>query len=77
MAILASYTALSMAERMYATKYAKWWHIGGSVAMGVGIWSIHFIGMLAFNLPIELSYNLQLTGVSLVIAIIVSYFALW
>ena len=76
-AILASYTALSMAERMYATKYAKWWHIGGSIAMGVGIWSMHFIGMLAFSLPIELGYDLQLTGLSLVIAIVVSYFALW
>lgn len=75
-AILASYTALSMAERMYASRQAKWWHIGGSVAMGVGVWSMHFIGMMAFSLPIELGYDLGLTVASLLIAIVVSYFAL-
>jgi diguanylate cyclase len=76
-AILASHTALSMAEQMHVTQYKKGWHVCGSVAMGVGIWSMHFIGMLAFSLPIELGYDLGLTFVSLVIAIIVSYFALW
>lgn len=32
--------------------------------MGLGIWSMHFIGMLAFNLPIALGYDLTLTGLS-------------
>lgn len=75
-AILASYTALGMAERMHATKSAWWWHVGGAAAMGVGIWSMHFIGMLAYRLPIEIGYDLELTLLSLVIAIVVSYFAL-
>lgn len=74
-AVLASYTALSMAERMFVAKNPTWWHVGGAVAMGVGIWSMHFIGMLAFSLPIELGYDLNLTLLSLMIAIVVSYFA--
>ena len=50
---------------------------GGGFAMGVGIWSMHFIGMLAFSLPIDLGYDLTLTLVSLVAAIAASTFALW
>jgi NO-binding membrane sensor protein with MHYT domain len=44
--------------------------------MGCGIWSMHFIGMLAFSLPIPLQYDLGLTIASLVIAIAISGFAL-
>ena len=45
--------------------------------MGIGIWSMHFIGMLAFSLPIPLGYDLPLTLLSLLIAVLVSGFALW
>src|SRR5688572_24795884 len=44
--------------------------------MGVGIWSMHFIGMLAFSLPIPLSYDVPMTLGSLAVAILVSGFAL-
>jgi diguanylate cyclase (GGDEF)-like protein len=78
-AILASYTALNMAGRVTRTKgkASALWLAGGSFAMGIGIWSMHFIGMLAFQLPIELGYDLVLTGLSLLIAIVSSAFALW
>ncbi|KAF0866591.1 bifunctional diguanylate cyclase/phosphodiesterase [Pseudomonas sp. LD120] len=78
-AILASYTALNMAGRVTRTqgKASALWLAGGSFAMGTGIWSMHFIGMLAFQLPIKLGYDLTLTGLSLVIAIASSAFALW
>ncbi|AON55566.1 putative bifunctional diguanylate cyclase/phosphodiesterase [Herbaspirillum seropedicae] len=81
-AILASYTALDMAERINTTasqhgRAARWWLAGGAVAMGLGIWSMHFIGMLAFRLPIALGYDAGITALSLVIAIAVSGFALW
>ncbi len=78
-AILASYTALNMAGRVTRTqgKTSAFWLVGGSFAMGTGIWSMHFIGMLAFQLPIRLGYDLTLTGLSLVIAIASSAFALW
>lgn len=78
-AILASYTALDMAGRVAAAqgRVARGWLIGGSVAMGIGIWSMHFLGMLAFNLPIPMGYDPAITFLSLLIAIASSAFALW
>lgn len=78
-AILASYTALDMAGRVNSNKgrLSLLWLLGGSFAMGFGIWSMHFIGMLAFSLPIPLGYDLGLTVYSLLIAIASSCFALW
>ncbi|NYT81623.1 EAL domain-containing protein [Alcaligenaceae bacterium] len=78
-AILASYTALSMASQITKTsgRAAGWWLGGGAFAMGLGIWSMHFIGMLAFSLPIELGYDAWLTVLSLLVAIASSAFALW
>jgi diguanylate cyclase (GGDEF)-like protein len=78
-AMLASYTALDMVERVTNTsgRVSLSWLAGGATAMGVGIWSMHFIGMLAFSLPIELGYDPFLTAISLLIAIALSAFALW
>ncbi|MBP6020666.1 MAG: EAL domain-containing protein [Burkholderiaceae bacterium] len=78
-AILASYTALDMAGRINSSqgRAANYWLIGGACAMGMGIWSMHFIGMLAFSLPIALGYDPITTLISLLIAIISSAFALW
>ncbi|WP_323752515.1 putative bifunctional diguanylate cyclase/phosphodiesterase [Marinobacter sp.] len=77
-AILASYTALNMASRVSnaSGRTASLWLIGGSFAMGFGIWSMHFIGMLAFSLPIDLGYDVPLTLLSLLIAIASSALAL-
>jgi diguanylate cyclase (GGDEF)-like protein len=77
-AMLASYTALDMAGRITATdgRFARWWLAGGSVAMGSGIWSMHFIGMLACHLPIATGYDPWLTCVSWLTAILSSAFAL-
>ncbi len=77
-AVFVSYTALNLAARMARSggPSARVWAIGGAVAMGCGIWSMHFIGMLAFSLPIPLAYNVPITIASLLIAIAVSGFAL-
>jgi len=77
-AMMASYTALSLAGRVTETqgRASTLWLVGGAVAMGCGIWSMHFIGMLAFSLPIRLSYDITWTLASLVAAIGVSAFAL-
>lgn len=78
-AILASYTALDLAGRI-ATAQGRaiyLWMAGGALAMGIGVWSMHFIGMLAFSLPIQLGYDLNITFVSLLIAVLSSGFALW
>ena len=78
-AILASYTALDMAGRLATTRgrVACWWLAGGAAAMGLGIWSMHFIGMLAFKLPIPVGFDLAITLYSLAVSIGASAYALW
>ena len=78
-AILASYTALDLTGRIATAKgrAVHLWMGGGALAMGIGIWSMHFIGMLAFSLPIALGYDIGLTAFSLLIAVLSSGFALW
>lgn len=78
-AILASYTALDLAGRITTAKgrAAYLWITGGAVAMGVGVWSMHFIGMLALRLPFALGFDLGITALSLLIAVLSSGFALW
>ena len=78
-AILASYTALDLTGRIATAKgrAVHLWMGGGALAMGIGVWSMHFIGMLAFSLPVELGYDLGLTAFSLLIAVLSSGFALW
>ncbi|HEY2630401.1 MAG TPA: EAL domain-containing protein, partial [Usitatibacter sp.] len=77
-AVLASYTALDLASRITASTGAAAvsWLLGGAFAMGMGIWSMHFIGMLAFRLPIPMAYDVGITIASMLIAISVSGFAL-
>ncbi|WP_349999222.1 EAL domain-containing protein [Stenotrophomonas lacuserhaii] len=78
-AVLASYTALDMAGRLATAqgRVARWWLAGGAAAMGLGIWSMHFIGMLAFKLPIPIGYDLAITVYSLAVSVGASAYALW
>lgn len=78
-AIVSSYTAFSLAGRIIGTtgRRSFLWLAGGAFAMGIGIWSMHFIGMLAFSLPVPITYNVGITALSLLIAISVSGFALY
>src|SRR6202049_3436962 len=76
--MLVSYTALRLAARVATSERqaTRMWLAAGALAMGVGIWSMHFIGMLAFSLPIPLAYDVPTTLASLAIAIATSGFAL-
>src|SRR6201997_2004909 len=78
-AIFASYAALDLAGRVTAA--GGWtrvvWLLGGAGAMGTGIWSMHYIGMLAFILPIPVAYHLPTVLLSLFAAILVSVIALY
>jgi diguanylate cyclase (GGDEF)-like protein len=78
-AIIASYTALELAGRVSQAKGRdSWfWLIGGAVSMGIGIWSMHFVGMLAFHLPIPVAYDAGITMLSMAIAILVSGLGLY
>jgi NO-binding membrane sensor protein with MHYT domain len=79
-AIIASYTALDLAGCVSASTSSprkSWtWLVAGAVSMGIGIWSMHFIGMLAFQLPVPVAYDLTLSLLSMAIAIVVSAIAL-
>jgi len=78
-AVFASYTALALAARVNASRgrFRRAWLIGGSVAMGVGIWSMHFVGMLAHRLPVPVTYGVTLWLLSMAVAIAGSAVALW
>jgi len=79
-AVIASFVALELASRIAAykgQKAARYWLAGGALSMGTGIWSMHFIGMLAYRLPIPLSYDVGITLLSLAIAILAAGFALY
>ncbi|MDY0964230.1 MULTISPECIES: MHYT domain-containing protein [Massilia] len=78
-AILASYTALSLAMRVrQAQGRAPYlWIAGGALAMGSGIWAMHFIGMLAFRLPMPVGYDPLITFASWLLPVVASGLALW
>jgi diguanylate cyclase (GGDEF)-like protein len=78
-AIVASYTALDLAGRVNASSGRRLsvWLAGGALSMGTGIWAMHFIGMLAFHLPIPVAYDSWLNALSWLIAALVSAIALF
>ncbi len=59
LAILASYAALDLAGRLTSSRgrMRLLWLSGGASAMGLGIWSMHYVGMLALRLPIPVEYD--------------------
>ena len=78
-AMIASYAALALAGRVAVA--GGWtravWLLGGAVAMGTGIWSMHYIGMLAFILPVPVAYHWPTVLLSLLAAILASVTALY
>src|ERR1700742_1464641 len=78
-AILAAYAALDLAGRVTATKgFARAvWLICGAFALGFGIWSMHYVGMEAYQLPIVVLYDLPTVFVSMIAAIVASGIALF
>ena len=78
-AIFASYAALELAGRVTSArgKARLLWLSGGASAMGFGIWSMHYIGMLAFRLPIPVQYDWPTVLLSLLAAILASAIALF
>jgi len=73
-ASFASYTALDLAGRVGAARGVarRVWLVAAAIAMGGGIWSMHFVAILAFVMPIPMSYAVGLTALSLVVAIAVT-----
>jgi two-component system, sensor histidine kinase and response regulator len=78
-AILASYAALDLAGRVTAARgrLRFIWLTCGAAAMGLGIWSMHYIGMLAYSLPVAVVYDWPTVLVSLLAAVFASGVALY
>ncbi len=78
-ALLAAYAAIDLAGRVTATR--GWlkglWLAGGATAMGLGIWTMHYIGMLALILPVPVLYHYPTVVLSLLAAIAASAVALF
>jgi signal transduction histidine kinase len=75
-ASLASYAALSVAGRIRAAgsgNKRRIWLLAGSLTMGGGIWAMHFIAMLALKLPIAVNYDVFISIISTVPAVLASY----
>ena len=70
-AIVASYAAFDLGDRVSASGgQRRWaWLTGGAIAMGFGIWSMHYVGMLAFVLPVPVLYHVPTVTLSLVAAV--------
>jgi len=70
-AIAASYAALTLAERvsMARNQARTAWLFGGAVAMGTGIWSMHYTGMIAYRLPVQVYCHVPTVLLSLLAAI--------
>ena len=78
-AVFASYNVLNLAKTISGSKGKSYglWLLYGAVVMGMGIWSMHFVGMLASNFTIPVSYNLEMIIVSVIVAIFTSFIALY
>jgi len=78
-AISASYAALDLGGRVTAARgwVRSAWLAGGASAMGLGIWSMHFTGMLAFSLPVPVAYHWPTVLLSLLAAIFAAGTALY
>ena len=78
-ACAASFATLDMAERLgHADNGAaqRLWRWVGATCLAGGIWAMHFIGMLAFQPPIEVSYDLPITFLSLLTALVAAWLAM-
>src|SRR5262252_2835616 len=77
-AAMASYAAFNLAGRIaiYRDRRRFAWLAGGASAMGIGIWSMHYTGMLAFSLPVGVTYHVPTVAISLVAAVAGSAVAL-
>ncbi|MFT3765586.1 MAG: MHYT domain-containing protein [Minicystis sp.] len=77
-AIVASFVSLDLAARVTtaAGLARKVWLVSGATMMGLGIWSMHFIGMEALRMPMDMTYDLETTLASMFVAMVGSFAAL-
>ncbi|WP_098741528.1 bifunctional diguanylate cyclase/phosphodiesterase [Paenibacillus sp. EZ-K15] len=78
-AILASYSALNITSKISDAngKSKFFWLIGGAMVMGSGIWSMHFVGMLAMHMNMNVRYDVFLTIMSMLVSVVSSFIAFY
>lgn len=78
-AILASYSALNITSKISDAngKSKFFWLFGGAMVMGSGIWSMHFVGMLAMHMNMNVKYDAFLTIMSMLASVISSFIAFY
>lgn len=78
-AVLASYSALNIAAKISNAngKMKYFWLVSGSFVMGSGVWSMHFIGMLAFEIHANMDYDASLTLLSMIASVLSSFIAFY
>jgi len=77
-ASLAAYSCLIVIGRMWhsnTVKTIQLWKLFGSVVFGLGVWAMHFTGMLAFMIPTSMSYSPGMTVASLIPPMIGAFFS--
>lgn len=80
LSVMASYVTLEISRKIsvaedIVNKAAWLW--SGAAVLGTGVWAMHFIGMMAFVLPVPVAYNIPITLLSIVPVILACYLALW
>lgn len=78
--VIASFAAFGISERAFSAPnktIEKLWILFGAIAMGLGIWSMHFVGMLALSLPVKVTYDTTLTLLSVIPAIFACGAVFW
>ena len=73
---LAAYSCLIVIERMWSSNEAKTvslWRLFGSLVFGLGVWAMHFTGMLAFMVPAQMSYHTGITWLSFIHPVVGRY----
>ena len=78
-AVFSAYAALALASRVTAAsgRFRLAWLVGGSVSMGLGIWAMHFVGLLAYHAGVPTAYAVPVVLVSVVAPILASALGLW
>ncbi|MGV2805413.1 bifunctional diguanylate cyclase/phosphodiesterase, partial [Clostridium perfringens] len=78
-AILASYSALNITSKISDAngKSKFFWLCGGAMVMGSGIWSMHFVGMLAMHMNMNVRYDVFLTIMSMLVSVVSSFIAFY
>jgi diguanylate cyclase (GGDEF)-like protein len=78
-AIVGAYVGLTLSERVaeHKGKSRYLWLVGGAIAFGSAVWAMHFTGMLAFRLPVEVSYDIPIVALSLLVAVLAGGVALF